>query len=296
MRKEIIVVDKELGIYRVTTPDSRFYLKEGMDKVTGLPVFSWKPSITWISGFYPKGIQFYKYLASKGWDESQAIMEAAGSKGSKVHQGVENLIAGGTIKMDDKYTNNSTGLEEELSVEEYEALVSFANWVKETQPNFILNEIVVESEKYNYAGTCDCVAKIGDHIYIIDFKTGQNIWPEYEIQIAAYKQALKEMGKKVDGVRLAFLQLGYKKNKRGYKFTEVDDKFELFLHAKAIWSNECENDKPKQHEYPLSISLNLAPKERGGEGGVASDSPKPSKTSPRGKKVTKTPIVEPTNK
>ena len=56
MRKEIIVVDKELGIYRVTTPDSRFYLKEGMDKVTGLPVFSWKPSITWISGFYPKGM------------------------------------------------------------------------------------------------------------------------------------------------------------------------------------------------------------------------------------------------
>jgi len=259
MRKEIVIIDKELGIYRVTTPDSRWYLEETTDEKTGLPVFSWNPSVTWISGFYPKGLQFYKYLASKGWDESQAIMEAAGSRGTKVHNAVTILQAGGTVTMEDKFTNPNTDLAEELTVEEYEAIVSFKRWCDEVNPEFILNEKTVISKLHGYAGTVDIVVKIGDQVYIIDVKTGQYIWPEYEIQIAAYKQALTEMGHKTENVKLAFLQLGYKKNKRGFKFTEVEDKFELFLHAKAIWENECGGEKPKQAEYPLQIKLKNEP-------------------------------------
>ena len=33
-----------------------------------------------IAGHYPKGIAFYKWLAEKGWDESQALKSAAGDK------------------------------------------------------------------------------------------------------------------------------------------------------------------------------------------------------------------------
>lgn len=258
MRKEVVVVDKEKGVYRVTTPDERWYMHEEINKETGLPEFVYKPSITWIAGFYPKGIAFYKWLANKGWDEAEAAKSAAGDKGSKVHKAIENLIAGGTITMEDLYTNNSTGQAEELSVEEYECLMAFTNWANDVKPTFILGELTVESDAYQFAGTVDCVAKIGETVYIIDFKTGQHIWPEYELQISAYKQALREMGRKVDDVKLAFLQVGYRKNKKCYKFTEVEDKFELFLHAKAIWANECEGQKPKQAEYPLKLKIDMA--------------------------------------
>jgi hypothetical protein len=106
---------------------------------------------------------------------------------------------------------------------------------------------------------------------IIDFKTGQNLWPSYELQIAAYKQALKEGGRKVDDVKLAFLQVGYKRNKKGYKFTEVEDKFELFLHAMAICENEVGGVSPKQSEYPLTLKIDLGETETQK---VSSDTPK----------------------
>jgi hypothetical protein len=41
------------------------------------------PSVTWISGFWPKGIGFYKWLADKGWDEAEAAKQAAGDKNEK---------------------------------------------------------------------------------------------------------------------------------------------------------------------------------------------------------------------
>lgn len=267
MKKEIVLVDKEKGVYRVTTQDERWYTQETKDEVSGLPVFKFIPSVTWICGFYPKGVQFYKWLASKGWDEAEAIKTAAGDKGSKVHKAIENIIAGGTVKMEDMYVNNSTGKSEELSVEEYEAIMSFVTWADEAKPKFLLTEATVTSEKYGFSGTVDCVAKIKDDVYIIDFKTSQNIWQEYEMQISAYKQALTEMGYKTENIKLAFLQIGYKGNRTKkdgsrtmHKFTMVDDKFELFLHARAIWANETEGQKPKQAEYPLSLSLKIEPK------------------------------------
>ena len=55
---------------------------------------------------------------------------------------------------------------------------------------------------------------------------------------------------------MAILQLGYRRNKDHYKFTEIENKFDLFLAAKQIWLNETKGKvKPFQRDYPLSISL-----------------------------------------
>jgi ATP-dependent exoDNAse (exonuclease V) beta subunit len=199
----------------------------------------------------PKGIQFYKWLANNGWDESQAIKQAAGDKGSKVHAAVEDLIDGQTVAMEAKYLNHSTEQDEPLSLEEYECLMSFGQWVKDSQPQFLKRETVVWNAAEGYAGTVDCVAKIGEDTYIIDFKTGQNVWPEYELQVSAYKHADHEY----QDAKLAILQLGYRRNGKGYKFTDIEDKYALFLAAKQIWSNETTGEKPLQKDYPLALSL-----------------------------------------
>lgn len=255
MKKEIKLVDEKSGIFRVTTVDERWYAIPGEDPVTGLPTYNYIPSVTWITGHYPKGIAFYKWLADKGWDESQALKQAAGDKGSKVHKAIEMLIAGDELRNDTKMKNPSTEQEEEFSVEEWEAICSFKAWADENKPKFLMQEMTVISKEHGYAGTVDCVAQIGDQVYIIDWKTSQYIWPEYEIQISAYKQALKEMGKKTENAKLAVLQIGYRKNKKNFKFTEIEDKFPLFLHAKGIWENETSGQKPLQREYPLFVKL-----------------------------------------
>jgi hypothetical protein len=253
MKKEI----KELkdGMVRITTTDERWYTRITKNEEQ-IPQVSFIPSVTWITGHYPKGIAFYKWLADKGWDESQALKQAAGDKGSKVHQAIEMLVAGEEIKLDGKILNPQTDNEEDLTVEEYGCLMSFADWANKVKPKFLKNEMTVYSDAYGYAGTVDCIAQIGSEVYIIDWKTSQYVWPEYELQLSAYKQAvLEKCGDKIPNPKLAILQVGYRKNRAGYKFTEIEDKFELFLAAKKIWANECARQKPLQKDYPLSLSL-----------------------------------------
>ena len=250
MRKTIRQVDNEKRIVQVTTVDERWYIKENTDKKTGLPILEYVPSVTWITDHYPKGTAFYKWLANKGWDEAEALKIAAGDKGSKVHFAICDLIDGKEVKIDSKYMNPTTEEMEELTLEEYECILSFVDWVNEVKPKIHHRELTVFNNEFGYAGTIDLICGINDKIYIIDFKTSQNIWPSHELQVSAYKHAYRE---KID--KLAILQLGYKKKKKRYKFTEVDDQFDLFLAAKQIWEKETKGVQPKQKDYPLSIKL-----------------------------------------
>jgi hypothetical protein len=121
---------------------------------------------------------------------------------------------------------------------------------------------VVWNEEYRYAGMVDltCVVsndyakkeKLSGVNFIIDLKTGQHIWPSHELQVSAYSHSDSLIANKPN---TAILQLGYRKNKKRFKFTEVPDKFPLFLAARTIWENECSGDKPLQRDYPLSLTL-----------------------------------------
>ena len=81
MKKIIKDVDEKRGIVQATIADERWYFKDGKDPQTGNPIMTAVPSVTWIGSFYPKGVQYYKWLAEHGWDESQVIMREAGEKG-----------------------------------------------------------------------------------------------------------------------------------------------------------------------------------------------------------------------
>lgn len=249
MKKEIRVVDEKKGIVQVTTTDERWYIREAIDENTGLPIYEYVPSVTWIAGFYPKGIAFYKWLADKGWDEAEAIKTAAGDKGSKVHLAVADLIDGKVIKIDDKYLNKTTEKDEELTLAEYECIMSFAEWFRKVKPEILGKEFVVFNDEYKYAGTVDLYCKIDGKEYVVDLKTSQNIWPEHELQISAYRHAFTRL------VDTAVLQLGYARNKDRFKFTEIKDCFDVFLAARQIWAKETEGVEPKQRDYPLQIKL-----------------------------------------
>jgi len=54
--------------------------------------------------------------------------------------------------------------------------------------------------------------------------------------------------------KLAVLQIGYKKNRKRYKFTEIKDKYYLFRRvAYKIWKNENPDRKLKERDYPTVI-------------------------------------------
>jgi hypothetical protein len=270
MQKIIKNVDEKRGICQVTIADERFYFKAGRDAQSGTPVMLAVPSVTWIAGHYPKGIQFYKWLASKSWDEAEAIKASAGDKGSKVHEAISAILNGQEVRIDSKFLNRSAGQLEELTFEEVECIKSFIDW-KATLESFepIAWDVVVFSEQHGYAGTIDLIARVNGELYIIDFKTSQNVWPEYEMQVSAYRVAVENGenvihernangtdGKRLNivGLKTAILQIGYRRNKCLYKWTEIEDAFPLFLHAKAIWQHESGDQHPRKVDLPIVLS------------------------------------------
>jgi hypothetical protein len=104
------------------------------------------------------------------------------------------------------------------------------------------------------------VCIIDGKTFIIDFKTSKQVWPEYELQVSAYKKPIETAEFNIEGlndvaaINLAILQIGYTRNKAGYKFTEVEDQFLLFLAARQIWQKESAGQAPSMREYPIVIS------------------------------------------
>ena len=257
--KEIRIVDEKKGIIQITCSDERWYAFPGEDKSTGLPKYTFLPSVTWICSVYPKGIGFYKYLASMNWDDSQAIMKAAGNKGSKVHNACCVVERDGKLSIDATFQNNDTGFQESLTTEELECIYSFTKWHNDTNPQLLASEMTVLGSFY--AGSLDRIYRINGVIYIVDLKTSSSIWEDYKLQISAYShanidyKALSITDIEWSQRKLAILQVGYKLNKNGYKFTEIEDKFELFLIAHKLWLNENADAKPKQKDFPLILTI-----------------------------------------
>jgi hypothetical protein len=256
MKKEFRTVDEKKGIVQITTSDDRWYAFPCNNGVSGLPEYKFVPSVTWICEHYPKGIAFYKWLANHGWDEAEALKIAAGDKGSKVHYAIGDLLDGKSVKIDGKYLNPTSGQSEELTVDEYECVLSFVGWYETVKPKIIAIESVVVNQQEDYAGTIDLICEIASLIYIVDFKSSQYIWPSHELQLSAYAHApLEHLLPGKPPIKMAILQIGYRRNKNRYKFTEIEDKYDEFLAAKVIWQNETKGISPSQKDYPLSIKL-----------------------------------------
>lgn len=270
MKKIIRDVDEKRGIVQITTTDERWYMKPVGNIETGVPEYITVPSVTFIAHSYPKGIGYMKWLSDKGWDEAEAIKNAAGNKGSKVHQACDAILNGHEVRMDSTFMNHDTDKEEELTLEECDAILSFVKFLNDTKKEFdidtIANEVALFSEEYGYAGTIDWLVKFTDKetkevtYWLPDFKTSQYVWPEHRIQLSAYHQTIvngENTFEKLPAgaeVKIAILQLGYRLNKNGYKWTEVEPQFDLFLATKQIWQNEHGKEKPSQKDYPLVLS------------------------------------------
>ena len=281
MIKEIRVANKEKRIVQITTLDERWYAREVKDKETGLPKFEFVPSASWIASYCPKGIGLMKWYANLGWDEAQLVMELAGVRGSKIHQATEKIDKGIGIKLNDKFTNPQTGEDEALTTEEYGGVVTFRDWLDVVKPELIISELTAFGD--GYAGTLDRIYRIKDEvkektmkinkgIWVVDLKTSQGIYDSHRAQLSSYSRMdidYKSMGitdQEWADRKIAILQLGYKRNGQGYKFTEIPDKFNLFLSAKEFWAEANPDAKPKQKDYPLVLEAECR---KGGKNGKA---------------------------
>lgn len=307
MKKIIRITDEKRGTVQITTQDERWYSKPSTDPITELPTFKPVPSSTWVASYWPKGIGYMRWLAEHGWDEAEAIKSAAGDKGSAVHAALEMILNGQEFRIDTKVHDKARSTEQEavmrdLTAEEIVCIMAFLNWKAEIEQDYVIETLTTEtnifSDIHNFAGTLDWLVRLtprpegrnplklaGPTVFLTDFKTSQDIWDSHELQISSYGEAITngenpifernengtETNRRVDisSLRLAILQIGYRRNKDGFKFTEIANRFEDFKIAQHIWKREHtsaktgELNKPgfTQRDFPIVLSpARTAPK------------------------------------
>lgn len=210
------------------------------------------------------------------------------------------ILNGIELRIDTKVADRlkSTELDavrRDLTTDEIVCIMAFLNWKAEIEADYDLETIATEtnvfSDIHNYAGTADWLVRLtpkpegdnplkfaGPTPFVIDFKTSQDIWDLHELQVSSYRVALEngenplhernangtDSNKLVDmaGLRMAILQIGYRRNKAGYKFTEIADRFEDFKVAQHIWRREHTSAKTgdlntpgfTQRDFPIVLS------------------------------------------
>ena len=126
----------------------------------------------------------------------------------------------------------------------YQLANAFILWQALKKPINIQSELYLVSERHGFAGTADLVCTIDGSLWIIDFKTGsKNI--DHGLQLAAYRQAYKEMTDKVAKTACLYLT---DKTKKGWQFVEYKEPVNVFLAHKKIFDWII---KKNPHKEPL---------------------------------------------
>jgi len=64
--------------------------------------------------------------------------------------------------------------------------LKFLEWEKKMGLEYVDSELMLVSDKYEFGGTIDLMARSNNELYLIDFKTSKGIYPDHKIQLAAY--------------------------------------------------------------------------------------------------------------
>ena len=184
----------------------------------------WVPSVTTILSVYPKGQRFDRYLGDSGsYDEAIAKRDAAGDRGTLVHDAIAALLRGGTVEFPPETDPKVPKL-----------VQGWLNWWQSAKPDPIAVEVFLAGD--GYAGTCDFQGWVDGEPWLIDWKTSAGVYTSYHLQTAAYAAAAPETK-----WRRGILHLKTS-TKRGWQLVESDSDWlgdwNGFLACKTIYHRE----------------------------------------------------------
>lgn len=143
----------------------------------------WYPSVSTITGSEEK-----PWLTAwrDKWGYLAERKTAVASKiGTEFHRCVEEYLDDGCFLVD---CNLSLNMQKRV-----EGMVkSFIEWAKTVNGDIHNTELKVISRKYAYSGTLDAVGTFAGKAMIYDWKTSSRIYPDMDLQLAAYAQAYRE--------------------------------------------------------------------------------------------------------
>jgi len=234
---------------QITFLDNRFY------EVNGVFV----PSVTTILQAYPKDAGFYKWLKEVG-NDADAIRDAAGERGTTVHNLTERLDEGLEVNLLDE------GGKQQFTMQEWAMVGRYVEFRQRFPLQILASEMQLISTEIGEAGTLDRYVEIDGTRMILDIKTSNQLYDHYWLQLAAYKRLFEATsGQKVDAVGIIWLNAKTRTNGtkgaiqgEGWQLLTKEDTshdIELYEATKMLWKAQNSGLTPKNITYNLTHKI-----------------------------------------
>jgi len=236
---------------QVTLPDARYYRRNSQ----------YYPSVTYVLGYYPKGKFFEDWLKKVGY-ASEYIVKKAAEEGTLVHGMIEEYLNGAELNFLNQYGNP------QYDPNVWQMFLKFVEFWELYNPKLIEIEVHLFSDELKVAGTCDIICEIDGKLWLLDFKTSNQIQTTYELQTAVYGQCYKECyGKTVDNYGILWLKSTKRKlNKekmqgKGWEVVlptrSYEENIDIFKTVKRLFDLENPNDTPIFTEFKTTVKRSL---------------------------------------
>lgn len=139
----------------------------------------WYPRVTKIVEIKAKPALYRFYAEMENFDAGEKIKQQSASEGTQIHNIVEQILMG---------TLPSIPSSVEPSIKVFLEFLSQRRI--QVDPELVEKRIVNYNDRY--AGTIDAIAVIDGKLGILDIKTSQAIYRDYNLQTAAYLAAVKD--------------------------------------------------------------------------------------------------------
>lgn len=154
--------------------------KESFKEACGYTIDDvWYPRVTKIVSIKAKPALLRYYAEAADFKTAQAVTIKSAEEGTMIHEAVEGLLL---------------GKNQEIPEQIKPAVDAFKGfWEKnniQVTPELVERRVV--HYDYRYAGTVDALALIGGKFGVLDIKTSQAIYRDYNLQTSAYMDALKD--------------------------------------------------------------------------------------------------------
>lgn len=137
----------------------------------------WYPRVTKIVDIKSKPALYRYYGEAKSYKDAQESTEKSAAEGTLMHETVEKIFVGENPLVDPSIMPAVTALREFLDHNRIQV-----------DPENVERRIV--NYDHRYAGTIDTLALIGGKFGVLDIKTSQAIYRDYNLQTSAYMDAL----------------------------------------------------------------------------------------------------------
>jgi hypothetical protein len=125
----------------------------------------------------------------------RATRDSAADAGTLGHWLVEQHIAGKSELESFKQLEEklkSAQLNGDIGTKAKGAYYSYLNWENQSKLRVVEQEISLVSEKYKFGGTPDAIGEINGELCCLDWKTGNALYRDHLVQVAAYKHLWEE--------------------------------------------------------------------------------------------------------